>query len=146
MEFEIVVEENELRKLRDELLDTITDFIFTKSQENLVKNIPWGDEKYPSTRKPSKISDTGFLLASGKVPTKHRIVYDAMYADWVEFGTPPHPINPEVLKKWVRRKLKVKGKKVDEVCNRIAWKIRRHGIAPHPFVRPAINEAKKEFG
>ena len=70
--------------------EQIMQFIFTKSQENLVTPMPWGDKNFSSTRKPTAISDTGFLLRSGVPPfwegNKIKIKYTAPWSEDVEFG------------------------------------------------------------
>lgn len=118
--------------------------IFESSQENLIKLMPWGDYSKTSDRKPTIISDTGLLLQSGVPPywkhDKIHIEYTAPHAGWVEFGTEAHYVPPEYLMGWVRRKLGIRGKNTMEVAQRVAWKIYNHGIAPHPFLRPAIHE------
>ncbi len=110
--------------------EEIMNFIFTRSQENLLIN---------------KSVDTGFLMGSGKVPIwKGNILtleYDAPYALPVEYGQVAHSVSHKVLMGWVRRKLKIKGKKGINVSWAISQTIKKKGVTPRPFIRPAINEA-----
>lgn len=141
MRFIIEADEEDLKEILNEKLNEIANFIFSKSQENLVRPNP----------KVSKhtISDTGFLLRSGEInltnPNVKVIKYSAPYAEFVEWGSPPHYISPYTLVGWVRRKLRVGGKNVNRVCWAISRKIEREGIAPKPFLRTAIEEAKAYY-
>ena len=128
----------------------IAQFMFTKSQENLVEPMPWGDKDFPSGRKPSRISDTSLLLLSGVPPyweDSKKIVfrYDAPHASYVEFGTPPHAVGASRLVGWVNRKLKKKGKAGLRAAYAIATNIRKNGMDPHPFLRPSIDSAVRHF-
>jgi hypothetical protein len=131
--------------------EDVMNHIFTESQNNLVKAVPWGDREHPSTRKPTTISDTGFLLQSGVPPhyvdggKKIVLSYDAPHAQWVEYGCPPHAIPPGTVTKWVKRKLGISGKKMEQVATAIEFKIRAHGEDPHPFLRPAISSAISKY-
>ncbi len=110
--------------------EEIMNFIFTRSQENLIIN---------------RSVDTGFLMGSGKPPVwKGNILtleYDAPYALSVEYGQVAHSISHKVLIGWVRRKLKIKGKKGISVSWAISQTIKKKGVTPRPFIRSAINEA-----
>lgn len=92
--------------------------------------------------------DTGFLKnsISYKIEDDKIIISMADYADYVEFGTPPHVITPKSKKAlhW-----KENGEDV------FAKKVNHPGTAPNPFIRktmmtkfPQIVEAalKKHFG
>jgi len=119
-----------IRKRAEEIMN----FIFEKSQENLISD---------------GSVDTGFLLRSAKPPRWEGNVlileYDAPYAVFHEYGTAPHPVSPKHLIGWVRRKLKVKDKKAMQVAYAIAHKIKTQGTEPRPFIRPAILEASVRF-
>ncbi len=147
-ELRIGVKGNEdLRKLGME----IAQFMFSKSQENLVRPMPWGDEHYSSERRPSKISNTGDLLLSGVPPywqDSQTIVfrYDAPHSKYVEWGTPPHPVGAKRLVGWVNKKLNIQGKKGLQVAYAIATKIRKEGMDPHPFIRPAAEQTIRKYG
>lgn len=129
----------------------ICQFIFSESQENLVKPMPWGDEHYSgNARKPTVITDESILLLSGKPPyfEGDMIIafrYDAPHAKWVEWGTPPHAVAASRLEGWCRRKLGKRGKDVLRTAYAVAGKIRIKGIEPHPYIRPAVNTAVKKF-
>ena len=132
----------------------ISQFIFAKSQENLVEPMPWGDEDYPAKskahQKPSKITDTSLLLLSGVPPyweDSKTIVfrYDAPHAVSVEYGSPPHAVSGKRFVGWVNRKLKKKGKAGLRIAYAIATNIRKNGMDPHPFIRPSLDEAVRHF-
>ena len=128
-----------------EKAEEIMQFIFEKSQEYIAEQKLWSGQ-----RRPSSISDTGFLLRSGTPPewiepNMLQIEYNAPYAMYVEYGTGPHPVPPQVLIGWVRRKLGIKSKKAASVAWAIANKISKQGTQPKPFLRTAINDAIYEF-
>lgn len=138
-------------ELKSRFMD-MAQFIFSKSQENLVRKMPWGDNKYHNTKgkKDTVITDTSDLLISGVPPyweNDTRIVfrYDAPQSEWVEYGTPPHmpPVDP--LIKWAKRKLRKKGKDAVRMAWAIAYKIKREGMLPHPFIRPAVDSARQKY-
>jgi len=105
-------------------------FIFARSQENIVKN---------------QSIDTGFLLQSGKVPKWKGdtivLEYDAPYAQFVEYGTPPHPVSGKHFVAWVKRKLGINEPQALRVAWAIATKIAKEGTEAKPFLRPAITDA-----
>ncbi len=116
-------------KEADAYLDEIADFIFTESQENIVKK---------------GAIDEGTLLKSGNINRKFlekEIVYSAPYAAFVEFGTEPHMPPVEPLEQWAKRKLGQEG-----IGWAIAKKIAKEGTEPKPFLRPAIDAAKAKYG
>lgn len=140
MRISIDVKEEDLDKVLNDKLNEIANFIFMKSQENLIM---------PNS-KVSKytITDTGFLLRSGEIninqPTKI-IKYTAPYADFIEYGTFPHFISPYVLIKWIERKLKIRDKQAISVAYAISKKIEKEGTDSKPFLRDAINQAKEKY-
>ena len=115
----------------DSYLDKVVDSIFSRSQENIIKN---------------GSSDTGQMLQSGNVNRKFlekEIVYSAPQSLWIEYGTEPHPVSKEGrenIKRWASRKLGVSGKEADRVSWGIVKKINKEGSQAQPFVRPAIDE------
>lgn len=137
----------ELKKIAENIMNEI----FTKSQENLVTEIKWGDDKYSGhNRRPTKITDQGIILQSGippywETPTRLAFEYKAAHSFWVEVGTPPHPIDPERLEGWILRKLDVPKDEIKQVSYMIAKKIATVGIEPHPYLRPAINEVSTKY-
>lgn len=129
----------------------IAQYLFSQSQQNLVEPVPWGDNEHPSDRSPSVITNQGLLLQSGVPPywqDENTIVfrYDAVHAPYVEWGTPPHPVGAKRLVGWVNKKLGVNGKQGLRAAYAIATKIRKEGMDPHPFVRPAAHKAEQKFG
>ena len=138
----------DLEDKMNEFVQEIADFIFTRSQENLVKPMKFESTTRPKPRKPSIITDTGTLLKLGRIEHERLnpyIVYDVPYADFIEYGTPPHmpPVAP--LIKWARKKLKTRGNP-EKIGWGIAITIKKFGTDPHPFLRPAIEEAKQKYG
>ena len=125
--------EPEVLKELDEKLNLIADFIFTKSQENIVAN---------------GSSDTGFLLRSGQVIKtflEKRIQYIAPHEPFIEYGTHPHPVGANKLVGWVRRKLGLADKEAMSVAYAIANKIRVEGTDPQSFLRNARDIAIQKY-
>lgn len=121
-----------LKKKAEEIMS----FIFSKSQENLIRN---------------RSVDTGFLLQSGIPPfwkneNTIAIGYDAPWAAYVEYGSPPHPVSGKRFEGWVKRKLGLTGKEATSVSWAIAMKIKKKGTEAKPFLRPAIEDAKAKYG
>lgn len=52
----------------------------------------------------------------------------------VEFGTNPHTVDPDDLKKWAKRKL---GN--EDLAYKVAERIRLFGTRPNPFIRNTLN-------
>lgn len=142
----------EANVLRDKAME-IMQFIFTRSQENLVKNMPWGDDNYPNHkgRKDTTITDKGGILKSAIPPYWRQdntltLQYTNPVSKWVEYGTSPHPVAADKLEAWVRRKLGKKKPESMSIAYAIANKIRTEGVLPHPFLRPALHEAQRKYG
>ena len=109
-------------------LDDIVDFIYEKSQIYVPK-------------------DEGTLQKSA-LPLrrdwmKKEIEYRAFYASYIEYGTDPRERMPPVdaIERWVKRKGIAKGRNIRSTAFAIARYIQKHGTRPHPFLRPAKNEA-----
>lgn len=122
---------------------------FTLTQENLVRPMPWGDENENSNRQSTVITDQSLILISGVPPywDSPNIIafrYDASHSTDVEYGSEPKTVNFSDINKWVERKLKIKGKGAIRFSNNIVKKIKREGIPPHPFIRPAIEQIAKK--
>lgn len=121
-----------VEELEEYILDTIADYIFQQSQENLIKN---------------GSSDTGFLLRSGIVERNgkgsRKIKYDAEYADFVEYGTPPHMPPVKSLVGWAKRKLGLNEEEAQKVAWAIAIKIKQEGTEAQPYLRPALDKTDK---
>ena len=112
----------------DKKLDEIIDFIFSKSQENIVRK---------------GAMNSGHLLHSGNVQRaflNKTITYSAPYATYVEFGTEPHMPPVEPLEQWAQKKLGEKG-----LGWAIAKKIAKEGTEPKPFLRDAIDQARFKY-
>jgi len=105
--------------------------------------------------------DTGMLSASilpnSKVRGNQIIIGMAEHGKYVEFGTPPHTVDPEDLEGWIQRKwlgnwkpetrgpYKSKKQRMEFVIKRLAKRlsdsIKKRGTRPYPFIRPTfINE------
>lgn len=134
--YKIHVDKEQLLKAVDRKMDEIADNIFANSQQNIVKK---------------KIVDRGLLLQSGNVNREFldkEIVYPVPYAKPIEYGRNPGSMPPvNSLKGWVKRKFGI----TDETeNNNIAWAIamdiKKNGLMPRPFLRPAIEAAKIKFG
>ena len=133
----------------------IMQFLFTNTQDNLVNDMPWGDEKRPnSKKKDTKITDKGLLLTSAIPPfwkddNTISIQYTAPWGDDVEWGTLPRKLSDKEKKdvrSWVKRKLGIKKKKAHFIVSRnIINNIEKNGILPHPFIRPAIHSTEKRY-
>ena len=120
-------------KIAKAIMRDFGDFIFTRSQENITS---------------MGIDDTGALRLSGEIKEEGDqiiIEYTAPYSKYVNDGTNPHPIDPNVLIEWVRRKLGVPDKDVLKVAKRIANKIAKFGTDPKPFMDNAIAVAKEKY-
>ena len=120
-------------KNADKKLDEIADFIFSKSQENLLQN--------------DSINE-GLLFRSANINRRFlekEIVYPAPYAGFVEFGTDPHMPPVEPLERWAALKLGMESKEARKTAWAIARTIEKEGTDPKPFLRPAIEAAKQEF-
>jgi hypothetical protein len=127
-------------------LEEMMNFIFTRSQENLANPMPWGESKRPGgKREDTTIWDNGFLAGSCSGPFWEgdtiKLVYDAPYAVFVEFGTEPHPVSHKHFIAWAKGKLGVPEEEAVSVSYAIAQTIMKYGTDPHPFLRPAINDA-----
>lgn len=130
----VKIEIKNLDKILGLLGKDIATQIFEKSQKNI-------DEM--------NIMASGYLKKSGRVEkvsfNTYRIVYDAPYAIFVEYGTSPHMPPIEPLIRWVKLKFGVS----DEEARRIAWsianKIKEEGTEPKPFLRNAIDEVKSDI-
>ena len=119
------------KEVLDKALDQIADLIAGK----IVRNIRDYD-----------IWDTGALAQSVNVERKFlekKIVIGAPYAKDIEYGTPPHKVSYEDIRKWVERKLGIHGKGASRFAKNIVDKIEREGTDPQPFVRPALREFTK---
>ena len=112
----------------DHGLNDIVDLIFEKSQRLVPR-----DES---------------TLAKSALPIRKdwlekELEYRAFYAEYIEYGTDPRERMPPVdaIERWVKRKGIAKGKNIRSTAFAIARSIQKNGTQPHPFLRPAVNEA-----
>src|SRR3990167_1413421 len=114
----IEFEKKDFEKILDNYLDRLADAVFTRSQENIVKE---------------GISDTGQMLVTANINRKFlqkEIVYPAPQALWIEYGVEPHPVSTEGRKKiarWASRKLGLSAKEAEAASWGISKKIKLHG-------------------
>ncbi len=129
----------------------IMSFIFERSQDNLLRSMPWGDSDSPNTerKKDTMISDIGMLMRSGVPPhiegNKITMEYTAVHAMDVEFGSDPKKVKVSILAQWAIRKLGMKKSIAWSFAKRLSKKIEREGILPHPFLRPSLSDAVAKF-
>ena len=117
-------------------LDDLIDLIFELSQRYVLK-------------------DEGTLQKSAepiiKEHLRKEIIYRALHARFIEYGTDPREKMPPVdaIERWVVRKgIARKGKASRQAAWAIAKFIQKHGTKPQPYLRPAANESLircKEF-
>lgn len=130
---EIKIDERQILEIVDKKLRDIADEIFTKSQENIIKN---------------GTSNEGFLLKSGSVFRKgelhYQINYSAPYAQAIEFGSDPHHPPVNAIERWVRLKLQIASvKRARQIAWAISKSISKRGTQPQPFLRPAVDQVLK---
>ena len=117
-------------------LKAVGQSIVSGAQKNLKKN---------------KTTAFGQLSASGStyadsVSKTVEAGFTARHAPFVEFGRKSGRMPKiEVLKAWVRRKLRVKEKEVNSVTFAVARKIAREGTRAQPFLRPAYEDVQKKI-
>lgn len=93
-------------------------------------------------------TDTGLLARSIEITpaTLYRSVeVTAPYGIYIEYGTDPHYIPPNVLYGWCRRKLGLNDEEARSASFAIANKIAKVGTEPQPFWNSAITEAVEWF-
>lgn len=120
----------------------LASMIFTRSQENLVNPIDWGSGR------PSKLTDTGALLASGRLietVDNFTVRYNASYASYVEYGTVPHYVPPRILAEWAQRKIGLSEKEAWSMAYAVSAKIGKEGTIPKHYLRDALDWAMEEF-
>tara|TARA_R100000951_G_C2531906_1_gene146641 strand:- start:2 stop:370 length:369 start_codon:yes stop_codon:yes gene_type:complete len=62
------------------------------------------------------------------------------YAEYLEYGAPPHFPPPKELEGWVRRKWGKSGKEAESAAWVLARHIAKYGTRPFPFIRQTIKE------
>ena len=94
--------------------------------------------------------DEGTLLRSGhiiKTKELERVLsYEAQHALYTEFGREPSDKLPpfDAIFGWVQRKKIGKPKERQRITWAIMQDIKKHGLTPRPFLRPAI-EVQKQY-
>ena len=120
----------------DQALDNLIDLIFMISQDQ----VPRDEATLAKSAEP--------IL---REHLRKEVVYRALHARFVEYGTDPREKLPpvDVIERWVIRKgIERKGKASRQAAWGIAKFIQQHGTEPHPYLRPAVNEGlvrMKEF-
>ena len=152
---------NEFEELKDKPMESetirkwamdIMSFIFERSQQNLIRSMPWGDIDNPNVeqKKETIISDIGMLMRSGVPPHIEgdtiTLEYNAPHAREVEYGSDPKKVRVSVLAHWAIRKLGMKKGDAWAFAKRLSKKIEMEGILPHPFIRNSIHDAIAKFG
>lgn len=120
--------DDDVNELAELILDVVSNDIFVKSQENIIKQ---------------ELVDEGTLLKSGHInssPLEREIVYAVPYADEWEFGRVSGKMPPvDPIAGWVKRKLGIND---ESEARKIAWaiavNIKNNGHLPRPFLVPAI--------
>ncbi len=100
---------------------------------------------------PAKVELKGLEKDLEKLLKSYTVTVEAPYASYIEYGTDPHPVSKEGIKKltnWAHNKLSISYDEAESVAYAIANKIRTQGTDPQPFFRPAIDavEAKIAAG
>ena len=62
------------------------------------------------------------------------------YAQYLEYGTPPHFPPPKELEGWVSRKWNLPGEEAKSASWALARHISKYGTKPYPFIRQTIAE------
>ena len=127
--------EKEFTKEISDFLDDVVDFVYERSQENIVANNSFGvtGNLY------------GKVTVDKKRPFEKHLIYEAPYAEEVEYGTLPHFVPPEVLEEWCRKKYGLTREAAERAAYFVSKKIAEVGIKEKPFLRPAMNEAQVRF-
>ena len=91
-----------------------------------------------------RATNTGRLLQSWHVVkksnTRVEVRSNVHYAQYVEFGTKPHRPPIEPLKKWVRQKFRLSGKKLNNTAWAMWHKIARKGTPAKRYLRDALKD------
>ena len=124
------LEKQNILKKVDEELNEIADFIFSKSQENIVE--------YGAI-------DEATLLKSGYVNRQFlekEIGYSAPYAGHVDFGTDPHmpPVAPLIA--WVKRKFLFQINKQQELLGLLLKQLKEMVLSQDLFLEMHYSKVK----
>ena len=131
------VSEDILRKVRKQI-ELGGQRIVRQAQKNITK-IGAVDTGNTRASIHSELSDDGMTVTVG--PSEKT-------GEWVELGTPPHPVSPEGMRQileWVHRKLGLEGMEAMNAAAAIAWKIRARGQKPRPYLLPAFESEKAKI-
>lgn len=120
----------------DKWMNDYIDRVHQLAQENLIKD--------------GKV-DTGKLLTTSNVQRNYLLkvlTFPSNYADVIEWGRNPGSMPPvDALVDWVRRKLGIDNEaEARSVAFAIATAIKQRGIAPSPYLRPAVEQTNRERG
>lgn len=132
------IAEEALRDAYDRFIQRATEYV-AKDESTLMRSI--GVALRPGDLVEAIRSDISVEQAAE--PLVQKLHIRTPYAAFIEYGTDPHPVNREgieALKKWARRH----GMPTDAAWA-IATKIREEGMDPHPFIRPALRDARDYF-
>ncbi len=130
-----------LQKRYETVWRDATDFFVRRAAEYVAKdtsNLMFG---IPEAIRPEdlvKAMRDSFDEEAGRKLLTTRLHMRVPYAAYIEYGTSPHPVSREGVKrlrKWAKRH----GFPA-KVGDAIAWKIRHHGSKPMPFIRPALRD------
>ena len=137
MYMEIEFNEQELRKVLDEIIKEIAD----KLAETIRRNI---------TKMGAVAS--GYMLRSVYVrkvdDAEYEVGVEAPYSIYVEYGTKPRERMPpvEAIKNWLITKFRMSEREASKAAWAIAKKIQKEGTEPKPFFRSAIDEVVNKYG
>lgn len=120
----------------DKWMNDYIDRVHQLAQENLIKD--------------GKV-DTGKLLTTSNVQRNYLLkvlTFPSNYADVIEWGRNPGSMPPvDALVDWVRRKLGIDNEaEARSVAFAIATAIKQRGMAPSPYLRPAVEQTNRERG
>ena len=124
-----VVDSDSFKQLVDSELNRVAADMFSKSQENLIKN---------------GSVDTGEVLKTANINSKFlekEIVYPAQHSSYIEYGTHPHFMGRKgitALQGWAQRKLGKNEKEAKSMAFAIAKTIEKEGMTARPFLRSAL--------
>ena len=116
---------------------------FAAAKEEIAKEIVDAmiNHLEPNDRRGKGGRDTSFLANSIKYEISGDEILIKMpdYGKYVEWGTPPHRVSPEVSKDWARRHGGGSEKEVNAHAFALANYIAKKGTMPHPFIRPVLD-------
>ena len=86
--------------------------------------------------------DTGNLQSKidYRIDGDNLIISMPDYAEYLEYGSPPHFPPPEELEGWVKRKWGVSNDEAKSASWILARHISKYGTRPYPFIRTTIKK------